>query len=314
VAFAATGRSSFGNGSLEAVLARILSGRPDLDGVPPRLEPVLRAALDRDPERRPSAADLAVRVREVDLGAPAPPAVTALADPRPASPPPAAPTAPAAPARAAVRRRVPLGLYKLLAYLAIAAAVATCAVLPVLGTAAAVVAAWYLRAGDFAVRSGRVPVREGKDLLLAPVRAERSLARSAYLVLPSLIYAGLIVGILSVALLAQGGYGKPSSIPRLSAVAFGYLMLAAPREMTPRRQLVRLLSGLAPNWRTTVWAGLVLAGLAAVTAYAAWVYAPHWWPLTSLYQHPGKVVQLLTSLYQHPGKVVQLLWSLLRHG
>jgi hypothetical protein len=84
--------------------------------------------------------------------------------------------------------------------------------------------------------------------------------------------------------------------------------------MTPRRQLVRLLSGLAPNWRTTVSAGLVLAGLAAVTAYAAWVYAPHWWPLTSLYQHPGKVVQLLTSLYQHPGKVVQLLWSLLRHG
>jgi hypothetical protein len=303
VAFAATGRSPFGNGSLEAVLARILSGRPDLDGVPPRLEPVLRAALDRDPERRPSAADLAVRVREVDLGAPAPPAVTALADPRPASPPPAAPTAPAAPARAAVRRRVPLGLYKLLAYLAIAAAVATCAVLPVLGTAAAVVAAWYLRAGDFAVRSGRVPVREGKDLLLAPVRAERSLARSAYLVLPSLIYAGLIVGILSVALLAQGGYGKPigpSSIPRLSAVAFGYMMLAAPRDMAPRRQLVRLLSGLAPNWRTTVWAGSVLAGLAAVTVSAVWVYAPHWWPLT--------------SPYQRLGNVGQLLWSLLRHG
>jgi hypothetical protein len=310
VAFAATGRSPFGNGSLEAVLARILSGRPDLDGVPPRLEPVLRAALDRDPDRRPSAADLAVRVREADLGGTAPPAVTAVADPRPASPT----AVPAAPARAAVRRRVPLGLYKLLAYLAIAAAAAACAVLPVLGTAAVVVAAWYLRAGDSAVRSGRVPVREGKDLLLAPLRAERTLARSAYLVLPSLIYAGLIVGILSVALLAQGGYGKPSSIPRLSAVAFGYLMLAAPREMTPRRQLVRLLSGLAPNWRTTVWAGLVLAGLAAVTAYAAWVYAPHWWPLTSLYQHPGKVVQLLTSLYQHPGKVVQLLWSLLRHG
>jgi basic membrane protein A len=56
--FAATGRPAFGGGSVPAVLHAILSGRPDLTGVPPALRPVLERCLARSPEARPTAEDL----------------------------------------------------------------------------------------------------------------------------------------------------------------------------------------------------------------------------------------------------------------
>ena len=55
VAFAATGRAPFGDGSFEAIFYRIVSGRADLTGVPSSLVPAVSAALCRDPARRPSA-------------------------------------------------------------------------------------------------------------------------------------------------------------------------------------------------------------------------------------------------------------------
>jgi predicted Ser/Thr protein kinase len=58
LAFAASGRSPFGTGPLEVVLDRVRQGRPDLDGVDPRLVPVLAAALSPDPQRRPPAGAL----------------------------------------------------------------------------------------------------------------------------------------------------------------------------------------------------------------------------------------------------------------
>jgi len=58
VAFAATGRPVFGVGSAEALLYRSMHLEPDLAGVPDRLLPAVRAALARDPARRPSAAAL----------------------------------------------------------------------------------------------------------------------------------------------------------------------------------------------------------------------------------------------------------------
>ncbi|WP_216630557.1 serine/threonine-protein kinase [Nocardiopsis coralli] len=54
VAFAATGRNPFGSGSAQVLAQRILSGSPDLDGVPADLLPLVRAALERDPARRPT--------------------------------------------------------------------------------------------------------------------------------------------------------------------------------------------------------------------------------------------------------------------
>jgi serine/threonine protein kinase len=58
VAFAATGRMPFGTGGFKAVILNVLEGRADLDGVPQALMPLLRAALNRDPARRPSGAAL----------------------------------------------------------------------------------------------------------------------------------------------------------------------------------------------------------------------------------------------------------------
>ncbi len=56
VAYAATGRQPFGSGSFETIFFRVIAGRADLAGVPATLVPVIAAALDRDPARRPSAA------------------------------------------------------------------------------------------------------------------------------------------------------------------------------------------------------------------------------------------------------------------
>jgi len=60
--FAATGQPPFGKGTLEMIFYNITAGKANVDAVPQALQPVLRAALQRDPSRRPSAAELAERV------------------------------------------------------------------------------------------------------------------------------------------------------------------------------------------------------------------------------------------------------------
>ena len=54
VAYAATGRAPFGRGPSTAIMDRVRRGEHDLDGVPDDLRPVLEAALDPEPSRRPS--------------------------------------------------------------------------------------------------------------------------------------------------------------------------------------------------------------------------------------------------------------------
>ncbi|WP_114201664.1 serine/threonine-protein kinase [Janibacter anophelis] len=53
--FAATGRSPFGRGGMEAVLARVCRGDADLRDVDPQLAPLLHAALAPDARQRPDA-------------------------------------------------------------------------------------------------------------------------------------------------------------------------------------------------------------------------------------------------------------------
>nr|WP_308404490.1 serine/threonine-protein kinase [Streptomyces sp. ATCC 21386] len=59
VAHAATGRLPFGSGAPEAVAYRVLSGEPDLDGVPHALREILERALAKEPAERPDAAEAA---------------------------------------------------------------------------------------------------------------------------------------------------------------------------------------------------------------------------------------------------------------
>ncbi|MEV5569009.1 protein kinase [Spirillospora sp. NPDC052269] len=69
VGYAATGRPPFGSGTFESIFYKIMQGRPDLDGVPEALLPVLRAAMARNPAERPGAAKLTGLVQRIDIDA-----------------------------------------------------------------------------------------------------------------------------------------------------------------------------------------------------------------------------------------------------
>lgn len=58
VAFAATGRGPAGKGPAMAIMDRVRRGEFDLRGVPPSLLPLIRRALDPEPERRPSVQEI----------------------------------------------------------------------------------------------------------------------------------------------------------------------------------------------------------------------------------------------------------------
>ncbi|MEU4832695.1 protein kinase [Streptosporangium sp. NPDC023615] len=76
VAFAATGRPTFGRGTVEAQMYAILNGQADLEGVPAALLPLIRAALHREPAKRPTAALLCGRLGRLVRTAPPPPSRT----------------------------------------------------------------------------------------------------------------------------------------------------------------------------------------------------------------------------------------------
>ncbi len=59
VAYAATGRLPFGTGAPDVVAFRVLSGEPDLDGMPGKLREIVETCLAKDPADRRSAASAA---------------------------------------------------------------------------------------------------------------------------------------------------------------------------------------------------------------------------------------------------------------
>ncbi len=58
LAFAATGQGPFGTGSAPALVYRVVYSLPDLDRLPAEVRPLIERCLDKDPARRPSAAQL----------------------------------------------------------------------------------------------------------------------------------------------------------------------------------------------------------------------------------------------------------------
>jgi len=69
--FAATGRSAFGADTVPAVMHRIMYTEPDLTGLPASLTPAVRECLEKDPQRRPSARDLLLRLVDPSVPFPA---------------------------------------------------------------------------------------------------------------------------------------------------------------------------------------------------------------------------------------------------
>jgi serine/threonine protein kinase len=56
--FAASGHGPFGIGSTAALIYRVVHSSPDLDGVPPEIQPLIQPCLAKDPRQRPSTGDL----------------------------------------------------------------------------------------------------------------------------------------------------------------------------------------------------------------------------------------------------------------
>ncbi|MEU4723640.1 protein kinase [Nonomuraea dietziae] len=57
--FGATGQPPFGKGTLEMIFYNITAGKADVSAAPRELQPLLKAAFQRNPSKRPKAADLA---------------------------------------------------------------------------------------------------------------------------------------------------------------------------------------------------------------------------------------------------------------
>ncbi|MFD6420464.1 serine/threonine-protein kinase [Streptomyces sp. NPDC060198] len=93
LAFAATGRTPFGDGEsgIHALLFRIAYEEPDLTGIPESVADLVRDCLAKDPAERPTTAEIAERTRTAPEGAWLPPSLLArvhrfAAEPVPSEP------------------------------------------------------------------------------------------------------------------------------------------------------------------------------------------------------------------------------------
>ena len=285
VAFAATGRAPFGSGTFESIFYKIMEGRPDLDGVPDSLLPLVRAAMARNPAERPTAhglAGLASRIDTLDqtrFDAPAAApktrplsAVSAppLASPRdfrgqlpPAAPPPQPPygQSPYGPPTQAPQQRPekppkpdgpkPFGLYRLLSFMLLAGAVGLDMVLPSIALVLVLVSLLLLRTADrvhrelTAKRTRRGP--RPSDVVGTIVKSPFSMVRSG---LTMLLFSplGILAGVvvLFIALASKSS----TTIARALALAIAAFIITqclGPGSEPARRQLARMWGSIAPQ-------------------------------------------------------------------
>jgi hypothetical protein len=289
LAFAASGRSPFGTGPLEIVLDRVRQGRPDLDGVDPRLAPVLAAALSADPQRRPPAGALVAMLQHA-ASAPVPtrvdvrpttpfvplPATREAVTAPPAPAPPVLPVGRPEPARGP-RERPGQGwttavLLAVLATLAGAAAVAPGATL-IAFVALTVLARTVDRTvTDLARRRWQRGPRASDGVVVVLALPWRlllaSVASLVAAVLPAVV--GIAAAFITASAFAGGADARPGSGPALAAAAVAVALVAwwGPGGGALRRGTHTVLRGLTPTRGVAgVLVTLLVAG-ALVTAGA----------------------------------------------
>lgn len=306
VAYAATGRPPFGRGAFEAVIYRVFSGNADLDGVPQRLLPVLRAALHRDPQRRPRPDELGTLVEHAMSARPpraaaVPPVVVAPAHPQPTRPLTVAPAAsphpvevrpqqPPAPEEAAQRRPRnpfplrprPLYTTLLAVVAAMAGAVAPFVAMLLLAVAFAVARTVHSQALFVNLRRERKG-RSATDGLVAVTALPWHSVRSAlYTVLTVPIAA---IGALALVVLAA--LFAPAGLPATNTHVLGGLFVGATTVLAwwgldgeaVRLGGRRMLGWVAQPRPVTIVFGLVLVAVALGLLLEAAGSGVHWWPL-----------------------------------
>ncbi|GLY72806.1 serine/threonine-protein kinase [Actinoallomurus iriomotensis] len=298
IAYAATGRAPFGAGTFESIFYKIMEGRPDLDGVPAALLPLIRAAMSRNPAERPTAQALVGLTSRLDVerttfDAPVPPhtkpltavAAPPLANPRdfrgqlPPAPPPQPPppmygqqpyTAPApTPERRPERPPKPegpkpYGLYRLLSFLLLAGAVGLAMVVPSIALIIVLIAMLLLRTADRASqdlasrRTRRGP--RPADVAGVIVRSPFSVVRSG-LVMALISPIAILAGVivLIISMLAKSEMTIARALS-LSVAAFVIVTCLGPGSEPARRQLVRIWGAVAPQ-RERAWIVVGVVGL-----------------------------------------------------
>jgi hypothetical protein len=319
VAFAATGRQPFGTGNFQTIFFRVLEGKAEVDGIPPRLLPFVTAALSTDPRSRPSARWLAgqlgmplsgtrMALPEMPYSPPYPPPRARVAYPSPAQaardvadllppvvPPPAAPRqqAPAPPpslagsSLAGAPRQPdwqPPGL-GLLGLAAGVAAVALSALLPVAGTVLSLAVITLLRASDraqaaLAERRSMRGMRPS-DIVVVIVTAPWTVVRAAFTMV---LLAPLAIVVALLAGAVSVAFARTGTLPGAGSWAAGAavaLYCVGPGSAAPRRQLRRMTASVIRTRSALVVAFISSWALALAIVSSALSQPPLIWPATS---------------------------------
>jgi serine/threonine protein kinase len=300
VAYAATGRAPFGSGTFESIFYKIMEGRPDLDGVPAALLPLVRAAMARNPAERPTAQALVGLTSRLDVDrtmydAPSAPhtkpltavAAPPLANPRdfrgqlpPAPPPPPPPQQPVyghqpypppqpPPTRAPTPgprpdEPKPYGLYRFLSLMLLAGAVGLSMVVPSIAVIVTSIAMLLLRTADRASQSlTNKRTRRGprpSDVVGVILRSPFSIVRSG-LVMALISPLGIFAGLV-VLVIAMASKSEMTIARALSfsAAAFIIVQCLGPGSEPARRQLSRIWGAVAPR-RDRAWIVVGVVGL-----------------------------------------------------
>jgi serine/threonine protein kinase len=299
IAYAATGRAPFGSGTFESIFYKIMEGKPDLDGVPPALLPLVRAAMARNPAERPTAQALIGLTSRLDVGAtmfdaPAAPhtkpltavAAPPLANPRdfrgqlpPAQPPPPptygrqpypqqpqpAPSHERQPDRAPKPEGPkPYGLYRLLSFILLAGAVGLAMVVPSVAVIIVLIVMLLLRVADRAHQSlTSKRTRRGPrpaDVAGVIVKSPFSVVRGG-LTMALISPIGILAGVvvLGIAMASKTEMTIGRALS-FSAAAFIIVTCLGPGSEPARRQLVRVWGAVAPQ-RERAWIVVGVVGL-----------------------------------------------------